>query len=129
MKSKGLYVFVTITFLFIGFTAGFFVGRNYNTGSVLVSTLPSAGTSNPTSAGDGSTLSADEPTQTQVIDINTATVSELSTLPGIGEVIAQRIVDYRELHGNFARVADLLNIDGIGQKRLEQILDYITVGG
>lgn len=132
MKNKGLYVLVTITFLFIGFAAGVFVGRNFNSGPVLLSSLPqdtTAGTNVslfPTDPNPGSNTA---PTAANKIDINTATVLELSTLPGIGEVIAQRIVDYREVHGEFDSLADLMNVEGIGQKRLEQIIEYITLGG
>lgn len=131
MKNKGLYVLVTITFLFIGFTAGIFVGRNFHSGPVQLSTIPQ----NTTAATDssdkhtGPTFGSESMPSNTKININTATVLELSTLPGIGEVIAQRIVDYRETHGQFDKLADLLNVEGIGQKRLEQILEYITIGG
>ena len=50
-------------------------------------------------------------------------------LPGIGEVLAERILSYRTEYGNFATVEGLLNVEGIGEKRIEEILDLITIGG
>ena len=50
-------------------------------------------------------------------------------LPGIGEVLAERIVAYREENGNFSSPEELLNVEGVGKKRLEEILDLITIGG
>lgn len=61
------------------------------------------------------------------VNINTASVAELETLPGIGEVIAQRIVDYRTQHGPFRSVRDLLKVEGIGQKKFESLQDHVTV--
>jgi competence ComEA-like helix-hairpin-helix protein len=62
------------------------------------------------------------------IDINAATIAELTRLPGIGEAIAGRIVEYRERTGGFAAVGDLLKVRGIGEKKLAQIAPYCTVG-
>lgn len=50
-------------------------------------------------------------------------------LPGIGEVLARRILAYRDQNGSFSTVEELLNVDGIGKKRLEEIWDLITIGG
>ena len=50
-------------------------------------------------------------------------------LPGIGDVLAQRIVDYRLENGSFSTLEELLNVEGIGKKRLEEIMDMITLGG
>ena len=63
------------------------------------------------------------------ININTADHKTLTTLPGIGQVLAQRIIDYRESAGDFRAVEELMNIDGIGEKRMEQLLDLVTIGG
>jgi len=63
----------------------------------------------------------------QKIDINRAQPWLLEALPGIGEVLAQRIVDYRSQNGPFRRIEDLLNVSGIGPATFEQIKDFITV--
>jgi competence protein ComEA len=61
------------------------------------------------------------------VNINSAGAYELQSLPGIGEQLAQRIIDYRMQHGPFARIEDITNVDGIGQSKFEEIRDKITV--
>ena len=61
------------------------------------------------------------------ININTASVEELKTLPGIGEKTAEKILIYREKNGNFRSTKDLINVSGIGEKKLEKIKDYIFI--
>lgn len=63
----------------------------------------------------------------QKIDINRAEPWLLDALPGIGETLAQRIVDYRNTNGPFKRIEDLLKVSGIGTATFENIKDYITV--
>jgi competence protein ComEA len=63
----------------------------------------------------------------QKIDINRAEPWLLEALPGIGEVLAQRIVDYRSENGPFKIIEDLLKVSGIGEATFEKIEDYITV--
>lgn len=63
------------------------------------------------------------------ININTATAEELTLLPGIGDSIAKRIIEFRNNSGNFLTINDLLKVKGIGEKKLEQISDYISIGG
>jgi competence protein ComEA len=65
----------------------------------------------------------------QKIDINRAETWLLEALPGIGEVLAQRIVDYRNDNGPFRRIEDLLKVSGIGEATFEQIKDFITASG
>lgn len=61
------------------------------------------------------------------ININTASVVELMTLDGIGEVKAKAIVEYRETNGYFKSVDDIMLVKGIGEKTLEKNRDRITV--
>jgi competence protein ComEA len=62
------------------------------------------------------------------VNINTATATELDAgLPGVGPVLAQRIVDYRTQHGPFRDVRDLLKVEGIGQKKFDALKDFATV--
>jgi competence protein ComEA len=60
------------------------------------------------------------------LDLNTATLEQLDTLPGVGEVTAGRIVAYRTAHP-FTSVDELLEVPGIGQRRFEQLKDLVTV--
>jgi competence protein ComEA len=63
------------------------------------------------------------------IDINTATVEILDTLPGIGPAKAADIISYRQKHGAFDRIEDIQNVSGIGPATFENIRDLITVSG
>lgn len=63
----------------------------------------------------------------QKLNINKATITELDSLPGIGEVKAQAIVDFRNHNGEFHSFQDLLYVPGIGQALLAQIQDLITL--
>lgn len=96
------------------FTVGFFLWRN-------------AGSAEPRFQTPGTVfaVSADA----DRLNINTADLDTLMTLPGIGPSLAQRILDYRAEHGPFASPADLLQIPGLGEGKLEAILEFITTGG
>jgi competence protein ComEA len=61
------------------------------------------------------------------INLNTATAEQLEAIPGIGPVLAQRIIEYRQTHGRFQSVDELLEVRGIGSKRLESMRPYVTV--
>lgn len=71
--------------------------------------------------------SAVSPPVWHLININTATKSELMSLPGIGDAMAERILDYKKLHGPFASVAALQHVKGIGKKKIERLSTLCTV--
>ncbi len=62
----------------------------------------------------------------KLVNINTATLNELKMIPGIGEVRAQAIINYRETKGSFKTIEDIKNVDGIGSKLYEEIKIYLT---
>jgi competence protein ComEA len=61
------------------------------------------------------------------IDLNTASLAQLDTLPGVGSVTAQRILDWRGQHGRFTRVEQLREIDGIGPAKFSKLKDLVVV--
>lgn len=61
------------------------------------------------------------------INLNTASAEELTSLPGIGEVLAARIIAYREEHGPFQTLDDIMQVSGIGSKVVEEIRDLATL--
>jgi competence protein ComEA len=63
-----------------------------------------------------------------VVDLNTATLEQLDTLPGVGPVTAQAILSWREEHGSFASVDDLLDVKGIGEATLAELRDLVSAG-
>ncbi|GIX06948.1 MAG: hypothetical protein KatS3mg115_1351 [Candidatus Poribacteria bacterium] len=66
-------------------------------------------------------------TASKPLDLNAATLEELQALPGIGPVLARRILEYRTQHGAFRSVEELLQVSGIGTAKLREIRPYVTV--
>ena len=78
------------------------------------------------SSKSSSTTSQTKP-KTGKVNINTASIDELDDLPGIGEVLAQRIIDYRERNHGFGDIEEIMEVDGIGDGRYSKIKDLICV--
>lgn len=67
-------------------------------------------------------------TASSPVNINSAAVAQLQTLPGIGASTAQRIVDYRQKNGAFKKIEELMNVKGIGEKSFLKLKPLVTVG-
>ena len=65
--------------------------------------------------------------QTGKVNLNTATMEQLETLPRVGPALAQRILDWREANGRFSSIDDLTSVTGIGAKTFEGLRDLVTV--
>jgi len=61
-----------------------------------------------------------------LVDLNQGTLDELVSLPGIGQVLGQRIIEYRQIQGPFTSVEELKNVSGIGDKRMARLKSLVT---
>lgn len=126
-----------LVLMFLAFCGGYLLGNHASGGELQLAiakpqaTAASNDSNEATKATQTSTVKpsteATQPTAPVKLNLNTANVDELSTLPGIGPVIAQRIVDYRNEHGAFSALKDLDKVKGIGEARIAELQDYVYV--
>ena len=134
MNNTPVSILAWSCIILAAFLAGMFIGRNVTGGTIQTSVLTTPDATHATVATTASSVpqTSSKPVESQTngkVNINTADVHTLMTLPGIGETYAQRIIDYRETNGPFAKISDLMNVSGIGEKRFDAIKDLITTGG
>ena len=79
-----------------------------------------------TNASAGTASIGSQQKQAGLVNINTANITELDSLPGVGEVTAQRIVEYRQQH-SFTRIEDIMQVKGIGEAKFNKMKDRLTV--
>lgn len=122
--KKFAAVLLGLTVTSAAFTLGYLIGKTQSPPAMIriepKPTLQSEPTPPPEPEAE---VEKDE----EKLNINTASVLELATLPGIGTVKAERIVAYREKIGGFTAITQLAEVDGIGEKILKELIDLVRV--
>jgi competence protein ComEA len=99
------------------------LARKVSDGELIVIGLPGV----PPGPGQGPASGGGPGPGGGLVNLNTATLDQLQALPGVGPVLAQRIIEYRDQHGGYRAVADLRHVSGIGDARFAELRDLVTV--
>lgn len=122
MKNPKNWRYPAALLIFVLLVCGFFLWRNMGGGLRVEVSRRGTETASADTGGTGSAI-------VFPLDLNAVTLAQLETIPGIGPVLGQRIIDYREEHGGFQSLEELLFVEGIGEKRLNGLMDYLEVEG
>ena len=118
--TKAEKMILMLTLLVLVFVLGVHLGTRRSRDNFTIQTQPRTEHTLQEST-DGAVNSAK-------VNINTADKETLQTLPGIGEVLAERILDYRRTHGTFASIDEITRVEGIGNGIFSRICTLITTG-
>ncbi len=123
LKRLAAFVIPALALLACGVMLGIFIMQTRTAGTISVQRAA------PDEPEEAVQTVMEEPSDAAEdrLDLNTATAADLQELPGIGAVIAQRIIDYRDLCGRFLDPEQLMEVDGIGEAKYEKIRDLVTV--
>lgn len=127
--EKYMLLLAAVVLIFcVGYLTGFSRGQHRVTVSSSVSSVSNtAVVASGTSDDDGDTSDGASEISSDKLNINEATADELASLPGIGDVLAERIIEYRASNGAFSSTEEIMNVYGIGESKFDAIKDYITV--
>ncbi len=125
LKSEKCALIITIVFLAL--TLGFSLGRHQQESVFIVTESAFSSHGSQSAAENGAPSSAAVESERTIININSCTAAELEALPGIGPVLAERIIAYRESEGGFKTIEDITKVQGIGAAVYEDIREYISV--
>ena len=133
MKKAGLGLWILAAALLLAaFSAGFYFGRRsvpYELSAETERTVSSQKAAQGAERSAAQTASSAAPSLApgEKVNLNTATSEQLQLLPGIGEVLAGRILEYRSAYGKFSAVEQLMDVEGIGEAKFAALRDQITV--
>lgn len=139
LKKTDTRIWVVLAaLLLVVFSAGFYFGRRSLPYEISAGTQKAIKTEmnaaaagaekEPTAVSERAGSAEKSPKPAGKVNLNTADAEQLQTLPGIGEVLAGRILEYRKAYGKFTNIEQLMDVEGIGEMKFAAIRDQITVG-